>query len=89
LVLIVENIGILNPVTPTLCGFDFRGMAQVVMSRCAVMVDAATASISGTATNDWTAGFLFPDSTNNDRTVAEDITTYGHYIGIVPVNICG
>jgi hypothetical protein len=84
LALIVENIGILNPLTPTLCGFDFRGMAQLDMRRCAVMVNAATSAISGTATNDWTAGVLFPDSTNNDRTVAEDITVYGHYIGIVP-----
>lgn len=79
--LIVENIGISTPTTPTLTAWDMRGMAQCTFRRCSAVVSAATASISGTATNDWTIGFAFPVSTNNDRTVAEDCTCYGFYVG--------
>lgn len=79
---VVDGIAISTPLTPTVGGFDFRGTAQVVMKRCAVVVDAQTSSISGSATNDWTVGLSLPVFTNNDRSVVEDFTVYGHYVGI-------
>jgi lysophospholipase L1-like esterase len=79
---ILEGIGFAFPVNPTIGAVEFRALCQAVIRRCAAIPDAARTAISGTPpTNDWTFGFMLPQTTNNDRNVVEDVSVYGQYVG--------
>jgi lysophospholipase L1-like esterase len=78
----IEGIGFTYPVNPTVGVVEFRGNCQAVIRRCAAIPDAARTAISGTLpVNDWTFGFMLPQTTNNDRNVVEDVSVYGQYVG--------
>ena len=84
LCVVVDGIGISTSTTnPTMGGFNFQGLAQCAVRRCAVTPYAATSSIAGvTPSNDFSVGLALPQTNNNDRSVVEDVSIYGQYVGL-------
>lgn len=79
----LRNIGVSNPLNPTIGGVDLRGMAQCQIYDCAVMSDASVANIRDTEPDhDWSFGFFTPNILNNDLCVVENVSVYGQYTAI-------
>lgn len=67
--LIIDGIGVVVPQNPEVCGFDFRGIAEVtIVSASALAVSAGTGAPvrPDSSSGLWSSGLLMPQCNNND-----------------------
>lgn len=86
MLLVIDGIGISTPVDPTVMGFDFAAIAELIVESAAVVPDyigtGPGAELDGSATNDWSTGMRTPRHTNNDLLIVRNFTCYGQYVGM-------
>jgi hypothetical protein len=72
MLVVVDGVQLVVPNNPAICGFDFRGVAEMNVKSGSVFTDATPAT-KVDATNAWQFGLATPETNNNA------VTRIGHY----------
>lgn len=82
--LIVDGIGISVPSEPQVCGFDFRGIAQVSVPSASVLASSSSVPARPTSASGlWAWGLYMPMCNNNDLCDIGEFSAEGMVIGLL------
>lgn len=87
---VIDGISVVNStVNPTMCGFDFTGVAEMTVGSAGAFVDAATNTVATTfPTHAWCFGLHPPNQGNNDICNIRSWSCEGYFIGLVVTEHC-
>jgi hypothetical protein len=79
---VVRNLGISIPTSPTLGGIDLRGHAQAVVENVAVIPNGTATAINAATPASHTFAYLPPNNQNNDLNICSNFAAYGMAVGL-------
>lgn len=84
MLIVLDGITVQAPNDPTICAFDFRGIAEAKVLSASALVTATPASTNNNPTNTWTFGLAMPITNNNDYCDVLSWSCEGFGVGFMP-----